>query len=111
MLRAGVRITAIAAGRALLEPGHEVTPAEPDALIEEIVGRAQALGAETLYYDLGEVEIIDAVYLAYLNRLARACRTAGIRLVGIHLQPSTAYALAGLLTEPPAFDTERTVPL
>ncbi len=110
MSKAGFRLTPLGGGRVLLEPGFGVNPGgAPDPIIDSVLERLSGREVVTLYYDLAGVEVVDSTYLGYLNRLARACRTVGVRMVCIHLRPATAFALAGLLTAPPEFEVGRGV--
>lgn len=100
------RLTLLPPEAALLEPGPGIDPGRPAASIEAIVRRLQEAGAQTLYYDLAEVVVIDATYLAYLNHLARACSSVGARMICIHIRPETAFGLAALLaSHPREFET------
>ena len=105
MPKQGFRLTALGSGRVLLEPGLGVNPSDSAPLIEAVLAQLAAGECRTLYYDLAGVEVIDPIYLAYLNRLACACRTVGVEMVCIHMKPATAFALAGFMSEPPAFAT------
>ncbi|MDD3519498.1 MAG: hypothetical protein PHQ14_14210 [Chromatiales bacterium] len=105
MQNEGFHLTALDQGRALFEPQHGVDPARPETLIVTLLDRLRVWRTRHLYYDLSRVEVIDPVYLRFLNQFARACRTADIRMVCIHMQPGTAFALAAHMDQPPAFET------
>lgn len=105
MSAAGFHLTHLGPGNALLEPTHGLDIGHPEELLEEIVGRLQQRRATLLYYDLSELPLIDAVYYAWLNRLASACKSINVRMVCISMQPTAAFALASLTHVPPRFET------
>ncbi len=105
MSSAGFHLTPIGSNDFLLEPSHNLDIGDHDGLILEIIRRLQDGKSRRLYYDLADLPVIDLVYYAWLNRLARACRTINVQMVGIHMQPTAAFALSHTLTEPPQFKT------
>lgn len=105
MSATGFHLTFLGEGRALFEPAPSLDVGRTDGLVEEIVRRLQGRGASRLYYDLSDLMVIDDVYYGWLDRLARACEAVNARLVGVGIQPTAAFALAGRLTAPPRFET------
>ncbi|MBK1735402.1 hypothetical protein CKO15_08915 [Halorhodospira abdelmalekii] len=100
----GFRLTQIAADSARLEPGHGIQPSDPGPVIEAVLRELQPLHIDLLYYDLERVEIIDPPYLSFLTQLQGSCRVIGVRMVCVHMQPSTAFALASWLDRPPSIE-------
>jgi rsbT antagonist protein RsbS len=101
----GLHLTRIGDGDFLLEPSRSLNIRDQDSLIDGIVAHLlQARGAR-LYYDLAEQAIIDPVYYAWLNRLARAVWSVNVKMVCIHMQPTAAFALVQFPHEPQAFET------
>lgn len=105
MSDAGFHLTPIGSNDFLLEPSPSLDVGAPDPLILEIVGRLQKGKSSRLYYDLADLPVIDLVYYAWLNRLARACRAINVQMVGVHMQPTAAFALSQRLPELPQFKT------
>jgi|MTBAKMStandDraft_1061839.scaffolds.fasta_scaffold00150_5 Anti-anti-sigma regulatory factor (antagonist of anti-sigma factor) len=105
MSTAGFHLTHLGPGNALLEPTHGMDVGHPEELLEEIVRRLQERRATLLYYDLSEMPLIDTVYYGWLNRLALACKSINVRMVCISMQPTAAFALAGLTDTPPRFES------
>ncbi len=102
----GFHLTVLGNGGALLEPTRSLDISQAGSLVEQIVSRLQAKGqVHRLYYDLSNILLIDEVYYAWLDRLARACKAIDIRMICTHMQPTAAFALAGLIQAPPAFET------
>ncbi|TCV83279.1 hypothetical protein [Sulfurirhabdus autotrophica] len=101
----GYHLTPIGGGDFLLEPMYGLDTSKADELIEGILLRLQASKSVRLYYDLGEITIIDPVYYTWLELLARACCTMNVRMVCIHMQPTAAFALSHFLQGDPAFET------
>ena len=122
----GLHLTQIGSGDFLLEPSRSLNIGDQDRLIESIAARLRqaraydsagpstlegspggsgSFRASRLYYDLSEQPLIDPVYLAWLNRLARTALAINVRMVCIHMQPTAAFALAQFLREMPAFET------
>lgn len=101
----GFHLTPIGSSDFLLEPSHSLDVSDHEGLIVDIVRRLQQGKSRRLYYDLADLPVIDLLYYAWLNRLARACRTINVRMVGIHMQPTAAFALSHHLPELPQFET------
>ncbi|MEW5893057.1 MAG: hypothetical protein AB1697_07960 [Pseudomonadota bacterium] len=109
MSLAGLHLTRIGPGRFLLEPSDGLDVSLRDELLDGILTRLQQGQAGLLYYDLGNVPLIDEIYYGWLDMLARACRAINVRLVCVQMQPTAAFALSSLLQGPPPFDTALTV--
>lgn len=101
----GFQITPLGRGSVLLEPQHGINPAESASAIEAILRQLAVHEAGWLYYALNDVAIIDPVYYTFLNQLASACHALGIEMIGLGIQPHTAYSLAAHMEEPPRFAT------
>lgn len=97
-------LTLLGGGEALFEP-LAIDPQHPEPLIDEVLLRLRAAQVRHLYYDLGDIALIDKVYYQWLNQLARACRAMAVELICINMQPVAAFALAGILEQRPAFST------
>lgn len=101
----GLHLTRIGNGDFLLEPSRSLNIREQGTLIEHITGRLQQAKASRLYYDLSEQALIDPVYYAWLDALARAARAVNVAMVCVNMQPTAAFALARFMTQTPAFET------
>lgn len=101
----GLHLTQIGSDDFLLEPSRSLNIREDGSLIRSLVGRLQHAKATRMYYDLSEQVIIDPVYYAWLNKLARALLTINIKMICIHMQPTAAYALVQFTNERPIFGT------
>lgn len=101
----GLHLTQIGSGDFLLEPTRSLNIRVTDTLIEGIAARLQQGRATRLYYDLSEQALIDPVYYAWLDALARTVQAINVRMVCIHMQPTAAFALAQFIREAPAFET------
>ncbi len=101
----GLHLTQIGSGDFLLEPSRGLNIHDRGTLIRSLVARLQHTKTTRLYYDLSEQVIIDPVYYAWLNELARALLTINIKMICIHMQPTAAFALAQFTQEPPTFGT------
>jgi len=66
---------------------------------------SESFRASRLYYDLAEQALIDPVYYAWLDTLARTVRAINVKMICIHMQPTAAFALAQFMREIPAFET------
>ncbi len=104
-----LRVTALGDGCVLVEPGLAFDPSQCEAPLEQLLAQLERLRPAALLYDLSGVNVIDALYLAWLERLARACRICGVRLIAVNIRPHTAYALALRLEAPCRFETARDV--
>ncbi|PIQ13365.1 MAG: hypothetical protein CO125_03115 [Hydrogenophilales bacterium CG_4_9_14_3_um_filter_59_35] len=118
----GLHLTRIGNGDFLLEATRSLNIRDQDRLLEGITAcllQAQAYdsarasarsGSESfrascLYYDLSEQALIDPVYYAWLNALARTIQAINVKMVCIHIQPTAAFAMAQFIREKPAFET------
>ncbi|MHB8166699.1 MAG: hypothetical protein ACYDDT_07995 [Sulfuricella sp.] len=101
----GLHLTRIGNGDFLLETTRSLNIRDQNRLLEGIASRLQQARASRLYYDLSEQTLIDPVYYAWLNALARATQAFNVKMVCIHMQPTAAFALAQFIREKPAFET------
>ncbi len=101
----GVHLTRIGSGDMLLEPTRALDISDAGPLLDDILACLQREKSRRLYYDLAELAVIDAAYLAWLESLARACRAINVRMICIHMQPTAAFGLASLLHGSPSFET------
>ncbi|MDD5329877.1 MAG: hypothetical protein PHX38_07730 [Sulfuricella sp.] len=101
----GLHLTQIGSGDFLLEPSRSLNIRDQGLLIEQIAERLQQARASCLYYDLSEQALIDPVYYAWLDALARAGQAVNVRMVCVHMQPTAAFALARFMRGTPQFET------
>ncbi|MCL4471458.1 MAG: hypothetical protein ACYC05_01205 [Sulfuricella sp.] len=118
----GLHLTQIGSSDFLLEPLRNLNIRDQDLLLESITSHLQQaraydstrafarLGSESfrvsrLYYDLAQQALIDPVYYAWLDTLARTVRAINVKMICIHMQPTAAFALARFMHEIPAFET------
>ena len=118
----GLHLTQIGSSDFLLEPLRNLNIRDQDLLLESITLRLQqaraydsarafarsgseSFRASRLYYDLAEQALIDPVYYAWLDTLARTVRAINVKMICIHMQPTAAFALAQFMREIPAFET------
>ena len=101
----GLHLTQIGDGDFLLEPSRSLNIRDQSRLLESIASRLQQARASRLYYDLSEQALIDPVYWAWLDVLARTVQAINVRMVCIHMQPTAALALAQFMRGKPAFET------
>ena len=101
----GLHLTHIGNDDFLLEPSRGLNIHDQKNLIEALVARLQQVKVTHMYYDLAEQIIIDPLYYAWLNKLARALLTINIKMICIHMQPTAAFALAQFTQESPIFGT------
>ena len=101
----GLHLTQIGSDDFLLEPSRGLNIHDQGTLIRSLVARLQYAKTTRLYYDLSEQAIIDPVYYAWLNKLARALLIINIKMVCIHMQPTAAFALARFTQESTIFGT------
>lgn len=101
----GVHLTRIGSGDMLLEPTRALDIGNTAPLLDGILACLQRERSQRMYYDLAEMAVIDAAYLAWLESLSRACRAINVRIICIHMQPTAAFGLATLLSEPHSFET------
>jgi len=69
------------------------------------VSRLLQARATRLYYDLSDLGLIDPLYYAWLDALARAVLTVNVKMVCVNMQPAAAFALAGFIKQMPVFET------
>ena len=101
----GLHLTQMGSSDFLLEPSRGLNIRDRDQLIDCIAARLQHARAARLYYDLSDQAIIDPVYYAWLNALARTADAINVQMVCIHMQPTAAFSLAQFVYETPAFKT------
>ena len=101
----GLHLTQIGGGDFLLDPSKSLNISDKDQLIESIAAHLMQVRAIRLYYDLSDLGLIDPLYYAWLDALARAARVMNIEMICIRMQPTAAFALARFLEGPPAFQT------
>jgi rsbT antagonist protein RsbS len=101
----GLNLTRIGCGDFLLEPSRSLNIRDQARLLEGIASRLQQDLASRLYYDLSGQALIDPVYYAWLDALARTIQAINVRMVCVHMQPTAAFALAQFIREKPAFET------
>jgi len=101
----GVHLTQIGRADFLLEPLRSLNVGDNARLIEGVVERLLRAGAARLYYDLSSQAIIDPVYYAWLNQLAKTVAAINVKMVCVHMQPTAAFALVQFERETPAFET------
>lgn len=101
----GLHLTRIGNGDFLLEATRSLNIRDQNRLLEDIASRLQQARASRLYYDLSEQALIDPVYYAWLDALARTIQAINVRMVCIHMQPTAAFALAQFMRGKPAFET------
>ena len=106
----GLHLTRIGRGDFLLEPLRGLKIHDNDVLVQRIVARLQRERVARIYYDLAEQAIIDPVYYAWLDKLARTFRTINIDMICIHMQPTAAFALVQFLGAMPTFATALDIP-
>lgn len=92
----GLHLTQIGNGASMLEATSSLNIRDQDRLLEGVASR--------LYYDLSEKALIDPVYYAWLDALARTVRSINVTMVCIHMQPTAAFALAQFIRKKPAFE-------
>ncbi|HEX5364838.1 MAG TPA: hypothetical protein VFW59_11265 [Gallionella sp.] len=101
----GLHLTQIGGGDFLLDPTKSLNICDKDQLIESISAHLMQVRANRLYYDLSDLGLIDPLYYAWLDALARAARVMNIEMICIGMQPTAAFALARFLDGPPSFRT------
>ena len=104
-----LHLTKIGNGDFLLEPPKSLNIREQSRYIENITARLLQVRASRLYYDLSSLMLIDPLYYAWLDALARAARTVNVKMICVNMQPTAAFALAKFLREKPAFETALTI--
>lgn len=101
----GLHLTQIGRGDFLLDPSRSLNTRNSGQLIADITARLLQARAARLYYDLSDQSLIDPVYYAWLDMLARAMQAINVRMICIQMQPTAAFALSRFLQEKPQFDT------
>jgi rsbT antagonist protein RsbS len=101
----GMHLTEIGQGVFLLEPSRSLDISNSDEPLLNVLERLQQTQASKLYYELGNLPLIDPLYYEWLNRLARACGAINVAMVCINFQPTAAFALSHHMKTPPAFTT------
>ncbi len=101
----GLHLTQIGRSDFLLEPARSLNIRDKDCLIEGVVSRLSQAKAVRLYYDLSNLGLIDPLYYAWLDALARALLTVNVKTVCVNMQPTAAFALAGFIDRMPVFET------
>jgi rsbT antagonist protein RsbS len=107
---AGLHLTRIGKESYLLEPSQALNIRDQARILEEIAGALQQEKAACLYYDLAGQKLIDQVYYAWLESLARTLAAINIRMVCIHMQPTAAFALSVFVKGKPCFETALDIP-
>lgn len=105
MTVSGLHLTQIGRSDFLLEPARSLNIGDKDMLIEGVVSRLLQAKATRLYYDLSALGLIDPLYYAWLDALARALLTVNVKMVCVNMQPTAAFALAGFIKQMPVFET------
>ena len=101
----GLHLTQIGGGDFLLEPSRSLNIRDQAGLIESITARLMQAHASRLYYDLSGLALIDPLYYAWLDTLARSAQTVNVRMICINMQPTAAFALSKFMNKRPAFET------
>lgn len=101
----GLHLTQIGRGDFLLDPSKSLNIRNRDRLIEAITAHLLQARATRLYYDLSDLALIEPLYYAWLDALARAVQAINVRMICIGMQPTAAFALSKFLNEKPAFQT------
>ena len=101
----GLHLTQIGCSDFLLEPARSLNIRDKDKLIVGVVSRLLQARATRLYYDLSDLGLIDPLYYAWLDGLARAVLTVNVKMVCVNMQPAAAFALAGFIKQMPVFET------
>ncbi len=101
----GLHLTRVGSGDFLLDPSKSLNVRDKDRLIELVAAQLMREKARRLYYDLSDLALIDPLYYAWLDALARAMQVVNIEMVCIRMQPTAAFALARYLPAQPVFRT------
>ncbi len=107
---AGLHLTRIGKDSFLLEPSQALNIRDQARLLDAIAGALQQKRAVCLYYDLAGQKLIDQVYYAWLEALARTLAAVNVRMVCIHMQPTAAFALSVFVKGKPCFETALDIP-
>lgn len=100
-----LRLTKIGSGDFLFEPSRSFNVHDQSKHIEYIAARLLQDRAARLYYDLSGLALIDPIYYAWLDALARAVQTVNVKMICINMQPTAAFALSTFMHKKPAFET------
>lgn len=98
-----MHLTAIGAGKVLLEPELGLDPGTPDRYLDALITRLQELEASRLLYDLQKVPYIDEIYYQWLVTLHSACMICGIELVAVNIRAAAAFGLSTRIERMPPF--------
>lgn len=101
----GLHLTRIGRGDFLLDPSKSLNIRDRDPLIEAVTAQLLEARAVRLYYDLSDVALIDPLYYAWLDALARAMLAVNVQMICVYMQPTAAYALSKFLKKKPVFQT------
>jgi rsbT antagonist protein RsbS len=101
----GVHLTQIGGGDFLLEPSKSLNIRDQVRLIESITARLIQAHASRLYYELSGLALIDPLYYAWLDTLARSAQAINVKMICINMQPTAAFALSKFIHKMPAFET------
>ncbi len=98
-----MHLTPIGEGQILLEPNESLDPSRPERYLDALMIYLQRYAARVLIYDASALPLIDAVYYAWLQQLARLCRLGGQQMIVAGISPTAAFGLARFLSGPPPF--------
>jgi rsbT antagonist protein RsbS len=101
----GVHLTQIGGGDFLLEPSKSLNIRDQARLIESITARLIQAHASRLYYELSGLALIDPLYYAWLDTLARSAQAINVKMICINMQPTAAFALSKFIHKMPTFET------
>lgn len=101
----GLHLTRIGGGDFLLDPSKSLNVVDKDRLIENVIAQLIEARAKRLYYDLADLGLIDPLYYAWLDSLARAVKVVNVEMICIRMQPTAAFALAQYIEGKPVFRT------
>lgn len=101
----GIHLTRLNDRAWLAEPSRAFDLSQSALVMEALLDELSRHRAHRLFYDLAELPVIDEAYYAWLDALARACQAMNVRMTCVHMQPAAAFALAGFVDRPPAFET------
>ena len=104
-----LHLTKIGSGDFLLEPSKSLNIRDQSRHIENITAHLLQVRASRLYYDLSSLMLIDPLYYAWLDALARATGTINVKMICVNMQPTAAFALAKFLRGKPVFETALTI--
>ncbi len=99
----GIHLTVLSRKCVLLEPGISLDPAKPEDYALDIITFIQKNHTQGLIYDLKNIPLIDHTYYQWLSYLFTLCKLNNAQFIVVHMQPSAAYGLARIISEPPPF--------